>query len=225
MPDQGSAVEKASWKDISRGAAKPPSDDKDEAPSGLATENFKGSGPPASDATPANTANTKTGSPGPNAKGGLAGFSKKQQALLLKALENPEVVKALDQLDAAGAFKAVDGAESAKADDDCGDEEHEHDAPPTDDKMYRSVRALEKQVSDLTKMVTSLTEGKSDLQKSGYVQVGQPTPKPPMASMEKQPAYDQRQAAIQKGVANYEETGEMPDFDRLAATRLSGVLR
>lgn len=218
MSDQASAEQKASWKDIARGAAKPPSDDKDEAPSGLATENFKGSGPAASEATPASTANTKTGSPGPNAKGGLAGFSKKQQAALLKALENPEVVKALDSLESAGAMKALD---------DCEDDGHDEggEMPPTDDKMYRSVQALQKQVSDLTKMVTDLTNGKSDMQKAGFVEVGQPTQKPPMASLEKQPAYDSRQAAIQKGVANFEETGDLPDFQQLSAMRLSGVLR
>lgn len=223
-----STTQKASWKDIARGSDKPPSDDSDEASSGLAIENYPKAGLPIDSNTPSNTANTKTGSPDPHAKGGvMQGFTKKQQAALMKALANPEVVKALDTIEAAGAFKSLEG--------DVHEEEHEHEEhpegcdctkcmPSAGDKMYRSVQALRKQVSDLTKMVTDLQKPKADLQKAGFVAVGE-TQKPPMASMEKQPGYDNRQAQLQKSMETFENDGTVPDFASLSQIRLQGVLR
>lgn len=222
MPN-GSEEQKASWKDIARGADKPPSDNSDENASGQANENVN---PPnaADKVNPKSTANTKTGSPSPQAKGGkLIGFTQKQQAALLKALENPEVVKALDAAEAAGAFKAFDGE-----DDHEDDEEDDTPADAPADKMYKRLGSLEKQLSTLTKAFTDYVQANektADLQKAGFVQQSAPTGKPGMAQLEKQPTYDSRQAALQKSVQNFEETGTAPDYHELGRIRLTGVLQ
>lgn len=234
MPNLPELV-KASWKDIERGAALPPSDNSDVATSGLATENTYP--PNAAKDLPDNTANKDTGSPGPDAKGHKDGpefkMSKKAMASINKILQDDEhATAALDYLESKGIFKAM--TEETKSEEQKEfppqdeEEDEEKEKPKEEEKAYKAVASLNKKLDTLAVAFSNFVKAQaqpktSEIQKQGFIEVQGTTGKPGMAQLEKQPAYSSRQADLQKAVGQAEDSGRVPSFQDLARKPLGGV--
>ncbi len=218
------SIEKATWDDIRRGADQPPSDNSDAQPSGFHSENYT---PPHTPKDyPESGSNQKHKEIGDEGK--MLGY-KKAGEHLMKALDTDEVLKAMDTLEKAGVFSDV-GTLKESYDDSDDDAEEEasmkSDSPSPSDvaKMIDSrierataplLKAMQELQAGITKMVGNQGNGAA-LQKVGFVPASE-TGKPALSKEEK------ASPSLKKSM-DAADDDEVPDFDTLANTRMTGVL-